>query len=53
MAICPIRFSAVSFSLFGVAMASALLPSIARSAAAHNFEEFRKHWLARWARFSC
>jgi putative peptidoglycan lipid II flippase len=36
------RFVQVPLSLFGVAFASALLPSIARSAAASNFNEFRK-----------
>jgi putative peptidoglycan lipid II flippase len=36
------RFVQVPLSLFGVAFASALLPSIARSAAANNFDEFRK-----------
>jgi len=36
------RFVQVPLSLFGVAFASALLPSVARSAAAGNFNEFRK-----------
>jgi putative peptidoglycan lipid II flippase len=36
------RFVQVPLSLFGVAFASALLPSVARSAAAGNFAEFRK-----------
>jgi putative peptidoglycan lipid II flippase len=35
------RFVQVPLSLFGVAFASALLPSVARSAAANNFNEFR------------
>jgi putative peptidoglycan lipid II flippase len=35
------RFVQVPLSLFGVAFASAMLPSVARSAAAHNFDEFR------------
>jgi putative peptidoglycan lipid II flippase len=37
-----LRFVQVPLALFGVAMASALLPSIARSAAVNNLEEFRK-----------
>ena len=37
-----LRFVQVPLSLFGVAFASALLPSVARSAAAGNFNEFRK-----------
>jgi len=36
------RFVQVPLSLFGVAFASAILPSVARSAAAHNFNEFRR-----------
>ncbi len=36
------RFVQVPLSLFGVAFASAMLPSVARSAAANNFNEFRK-----------
>jgi putative peptidoglycan lipid II flippase len=36
------RFVQVPLSLFGVAFASALLPSVARSAAANNFNEFRQ-----------
>jgi putative peptidoglycan lipid II flippase len=36
------RFMQLPLGLFGVAMASATLPSISRSAAAGNFEEFRK-----------
>lgn len=35
------RFVQVPLSLFGVAFASAMLPSVARSAAANNFAEFR------------
>jgi len=37
-----LRFVQVPLALFGVAIASALLPTIARSAAAGNFNEFRK-----------
>jgi putative peptidoglycan lipid II flippase len=36
------RFVQVPMSLFGVAFASAMLPSVARSAAANNLNEFRK-----------
>jgi putative peptidoglycan lipid II flippase len=36
------RFVQVPLSLFGVAFASAMLPSVARSAAANNFNEFRQ-----------
>lgn len=36
------RFMQFPLGLFGVAVASALLPSISRSAAVRNFEEFRK-----------
>src|SRR3984957_4041762 len=36
------RFMQLPLGLFGVAMASATLPSISRSAAAGNMEEFRK-----------
>jgi len=36
------RFVQVPLSLFGVAFASAMLPSVARSAALNNFDEFRK-----------
>jgi putative peptidoglycan lipid II flippase len=36
------RFVQVPLSLFGVAFASAMLPSVARSAATNNFNEFRK-----------
>jgi putative peptidoglycan lipid II flippase len=36
------RFMQLPLGLFGVAMASATLPSISRSAAAGNFEEFRR-----------
>lgn len=36
------RFMQLPLGLFGVAFASAMLPSVARSAAAANFEEFRK-----------
>ena len=36
------RFMQLPLGLFGVAFASALLPSISRSAAVSNFEEFRK-----------
>ena len=36
------RFMQLPLGLFGVAMASATLPSISRSAAAGNLEEFRK-----------
>jgi len=36
------RFMQLPLGLFGVAMASATLPSISRSAASGNFEEFRK-----------
>jgi putative peptidoglycan lipid II flippase len=36
------RLVQVPLSLFGVAFASAMLPSVARSAAANNFNEFRK-----------
>jgi putative peptidoglycan lipid II flippase len=36
------RFMQLPVGLFGVAFASALLPSISRSAAVSNFEEFRK-----------
>ena len=36
------RFVQVPLSLFGVAFASAMLPSVARSAALNNFNEFRK-----------
>jgi len=35
------RFQQLPLGLFGVAIASATLPSIARSAAVHNYEEFR------------
>ena len=36
------RFVQFPLGLFGVAFASAILPSVARSAAERNFEEFRK-----------
>ena len=36
------RFMQLPLGLFGVAFASAILPSVSRSAAASNFEEFRK-----------
>ncbi len=36
------RFMQLPLGLFGVAFASAMLPSVARSAAAANYEEFRK-----------
>src|SRR5258705_5826370 len=36
------RFMQLPLGLFGVAMASATLPSISRSAAAGNMEEFRR-----------
>ncbi len=36
------RFMQFPLGLFGVAVASALLPSVSRSAAVSNFEEFRK-----------
>jgi putative peptidoglycan lipid II flippase len=36
------RFMQFPLGLFGVAFASALLPSVSRSAAVSNFEEFRK-----------
>jgi putative peptidoglycan lipid II flippase len=36
------RFVQVPLSLFGVAFASAMLPSVARSAATNNYNEFRK-----------
>jgi putative peptidoglycan lipid II flippase len=36
------RFMQLPLGLFGVAFASALLPSISRSAAVSNFDEFRK-----------
>ena len=36
------RFMQLPLGLFGVAMASATLPSISRSAAAGNIDEFRK-----------
>src|SRR6185437_4251350 len=36
------RFMQLPLGLFGVAMASAILPSLSRSAAADNLEEFRK-----------
>jgi len=41
------RFVQLPLGLFGVAFASAMLPSVSRSAAASNFEEFRKT-LSRW-----
>ena len=37
-----LRIVQLPLGLFGVAFASAMLPSVARSAAAQNFEEFRK-----------
>jgi putative peptidoglycan lipid II flippase len=37
-----LRFVQVPLGIFGVAFASAMLPSVARSAAANNFDEFRK-----------
>lgn len=37
-----LRFVQLPLGLFGVAFASAMLPSVARSAVASNFEEFRK-----------
>ncbi len=37
-----LRFVQLPLGLFGVAFAAAMLPSIARSAAADNFDEFRK-----------
>ncbi len=37
-----LRFVQLPLGLFGVAFAAAMLPSIARSAAARNFDEFRK-----------
>jgi len=36
------RFMQLPLGLFGVAFAAALLPSVSRSAALNNFEEFRK-----------
>jgi len=39
---CAFRFMQLPLGLFGVAMASATLPSISRSAAAGNIDEFRK-----------
>jgi putative peptidoglycan lipid II flippase len=36
------RFMQLPLGLFGVAFASAMLPSVARSAASSNFDEFRK-----------
>src|SRR5580658_1949897 len=36
------RFMQLPLGLFGVAFASAMLPSVARSAASANYEEFRK-----------
>lgn len=36
------RFMQLPLGLFGVAFASAMLPSVARSAASENYEEFRK-----------
>ncbi|MGD1093347.1 MAG: murein biosynthesis integral membrane protein MurJ [Bryobacteraceae bacterium] len=39
---CAFRFMQLPLGLFGVAMASATLPSISRSAAAGNMEEFRR-----------
>ncbi len=37
-----LRFVQLPLGLFGVAFASATLPSVSRSAAANNFDEFRK-----------
>ncbi len=37
-----LRFVQLPLGLFGVAFASAMLPSVSRSATAKNFEEFRK-----------
>jgi putative peptidoglycan lipid II flippase len=37
-----LRFVQFPMGLFAVAFASAMLPSVSRSAAAHNFNEFRK-----------
>lgn len=39
---CAFRFMQLPLGLFGVAMAAATLPSISRSAAAGNIDEFRK-----------
>jgi len=39
---CAFRFMQLPLGLFGVAMASATLPSITRSAVAGNFDEFRR-----------
>ena len=39
---CAFRFMMLPLGLFGVAMASATLPSISRSAAAGNMDEFRR-----------
>jgi len=39
---CAFRFMQLPLGLFGVAMASATLPAISRSAAAGNIDEFRK-----------
>lgn len=39
---CAFRFMQLPLGLFGVAMATATLPSISRSAASGNFDEFRR-----------
>ncbi|MGL1161919.1 lipid II flippase MurJ, partial [Vibrio parahaemolyticus] len=39
---CAFRFMQLPLGIFGVAIASATLPAVSRSAAAGNMEEFRR-----------